>query len=193
MNQPIGINWQPGKNTIQMNPANQPPAAVAGGPTATKVLALNIPNRPAPNSPVPQSLLTSPGSGGTGNFASLLQMIQRALVPTSRDTFAGSLAQTHALNQWAGIGQSASQPIGGNAPAASPDPNPLGPGTHRIHISVGGIVPNNPGAPAAPIGATAPAPLPIAMPNTLGNTGGFRGNVAAYKRDQDLGQVSPLF
>lgn len=83
----IGLRWQPGQTQgtrIPMQQAGQsggPSPAVTGGPSATKVLSLNIPSRTAPNQPVATELLKAPGGMGLPNLPSLLSLLQQALSP----------------------------------------------------------------------------------------------------------------
>jgi hypothetical protein len=88
----IGVRWQPGApqpgasgpGTTSMPLGSGGPAqAITGGPSAVKVLSLNLPSRAAPNQPTPQSLLTGGGGNGAMNLPSLLRMLQAALTPMS--------------------------------------------------------------------------------------------------------------
>lgn len=76
MNQPIGVRWQPNAmQTLNTDDSAQPPQAVSGGPATVQVKALNIPSRPAPNQPVPQSLLLSRGGMDFGAFLNLMSQL----------------------------------------------------------------------------------------------------------------------
>lgn len=195
MNSPIGLTWQPGKQTINMDKANQPPSNITGGPSATKVLSLNLPNRPAPNSPVPLNLLQGQGSAGQApGFATLLAMLTRAM---------GGQAFGQSQTAPTTVSQYLQQP--GGLSGLSQGGGTLGTPTPRITLGNDQPSPLNLTGERATDGTRqevlgAPAPLPI--DNGLNATGTsapsmptFAPSAPSWFQDKyaDTQNVTPLF
>jgi len=157
-----GYRWQPGAASagsgtqrLAIGGGSAPSQAVTGGPSASQVLALNIPSRAAPNSPIPQALLQSPGSAGVaGSLPAFLNMLAQALKSPSPVSGVGATAGI--LGGGGGVDRQSAPSLvqdilaesggsrsGGVAESVPPAPR-FTPGVERGGGSVGG-------APTAPL------------------------------------------
>ncbi len=165
-NTPLGFRWQPGQSngtSIPMDRGTAPSPSVTGGPSATKVLQLNLPSRAAPNQPVPQELLQGTGGAGAANLPAILRMLQQAMAPQGPQAAAGPFSASQSFGPATALSGGGAQPLSAlrglgplgalsalSSPPSTPrsgpaDWNSVASGVQRVRIGLGAEEPRDPG------------------------------------------------